>query len=72
MRPKEKANEILDKFWLMDLVNPQISKEQAIGCSLIYVDGILSTLEDGNFYPSLGLEREIKYYQEVKQEIEKL
>lgn len=29
MRPKEKADELLDNYWLMDFINPSLSKQQA-------------------------------------------
>ena len=40
MTAKEKANELLDKFWLMDKVQPMPTKEQARQCALIVVDEI--------------------------------
>ena len=70
MRPKEKANELLDNYWLMDKINPSLSKEQAKQCALIAVDELikihylLTTTHDTS--PS------INYWQEVKQELENL
>ena len=40
--PKEKANELLDNYWLMEKINPSLSKEQAKQCALIAVDEILN------------------------------
>jgi hypothetical protein len=40
--PKEKANELVDNYWLMDKINPSLSKEQAKQCALIAVDEILN------------------------------
>ena len=37
MTPKEKANELVDNYWLMDKINPFLSKEQAKQCALIAV-----------------------------------
>ena len=42
MTPKEKANELVDNYWLMDKINPFLSKEQAKQCALIAVDEILN------------------------------
>jgi len=75
MTPKEKANDILDNFWLMDKVEPMLTEEQAKQCTLIAVDEIINTLNKdirdidvvGNILLDL-----IEYWNEVKQEIEKL
>jgi hypothetical protein len=40
--PKEKAHELVDNYWLMDKINPSLSKEQAKQCALIAVDEILN------------------------------
>ena len=69
MTPKEKANELLDNYWLMDKINPSLSKEQAKQCALIAVDEILFVLE---FNLDFRMERSITYYLEVKQEIQNL
>ncbi len=44
MTPKEKANELVDNYWLMDKINPFLSKEQAKQCALIAVDEILNSV----------------------------
>ena len=41
MTPKEKANELLDIYWLMDKISPIITKEQSKQCALIAVDEII-------------------------------
>ena len=46
MTPKEKANDILDNFWLMDKVEPMLTEEQANQCALIAVDEIIRTLNE--------------------------
>jgi len=46
MTPKEKANDILDNFWLMDKVEPMLTEEQAKQCALIAVDEIIRTLNE--------------------------
>jgi len=43
--PKEKANELVDNYWLMDKINPSLSKEQAKECALIAVDEILNSMK---------------------------
>ena len=58
MKPKEKAEELLDKMTM------EIGKFNAKQCSLIAVDEILNML--------IGSTATIDYWQEVKQEIEKL
>ena len=74
MTPKEKANQLVDNYWLMDKINPSLSKEQAKQCALIAVDEILKALQvppienkGSKLYDS-----QIEYWQEVKEEIEKL
>lgn len=67
MTPKEKAQELIDKFlphvrWKMA---QEDVKERAKQCALIAVDEIMEFLEkDGSW--------NCDYWQEVKQEIEKL
>ena len=70
MTPKEKAKELYDKY-----CNMESWCDDAKECALIAVDEILLTLSNfqslfsviGNILLDL-----IKYWQEVKQEIEKL
>ena len=61
MKPLEKAEEIVDKFSIVGLQQ----RNEGIQCALIAVDLVLDNLEDHTG-------EDIKYYQEVKQEIEKL
>ena len=64
--PKEKANELLDNYWLMEKINPSLSKEQAKQCALIAVDEILNINSvDKDFDLS-------HYWQHVKDEIQNL
>ena len=65
MKPIEKANELLDKYWLMDFINPSLSKQQSKQCALIAVNEILN---NDKVMPYII----ISYWKEVKQEIEKL
>ena len=69
MTPKEKAKELFDKyaneFDFDDTYRGY--REQSKQCALIAVDEILSFIEDDRKEFSWK-----KYYQEVKQEIEKL
>lgn len=77
MRPKEKAEELVNKF-----IKPTIKWNPVNGigyyndlnaakeCALIAVDEIIANIE-----PSVSMdviEARVKYWQEVKQEIEKL
>ena len=68
MTAKEKANELLDNYWLMDKINPALSKEQAKQCALIVVEQILEVVRVYETYYDVNF----KYWIDVKQEIEKL
>lgn len=63
MTPKEKAEELVGKFYF--LVQ---TKEEQKQCALIAVDEILNAL---SYKVSSNFE-ELKYFEEVKQEIKKL
>ena len=62
MTPKEKAEELVDKF-----LKQSLWMYQAKGCALIAVDEVLNFIHTDAF--SYTNE---EYWQEVKQEIEKL
>jgi hypothetical protein len=67
MTPKEKARELVRQFW--DLGNMDIVKSKV--CALIAVDEIIKVLvelSEGKF----TFIHNVEYWQEVKQEIEKL
>jgi hypothetical protein len=65
MTPKEKAEELVDKFFKDERLYWVLSYNQAKQCALIAVDEILKRNEpiQGHFWD---------YWEEVKQEIEKL
>tara|TARA_B110000305_G_C18823132_1_gene352322 strand:+ start:42 stop:254 length:213 start_codon:yes stop_codon:yes gene_type:complete len=70
MTAKDKAKELVDRFWELDMLDDNgdlywIGKENAKQCALICVDEILSQF---NWKPSAGL----SYWEEVKEEINKL
>jgi 3-methyladenine DNA glycosylase/8-oxoguanine DNA glycosylase len=68
MTPQEKAYEIWQKMMNADLLVDSISAKQ---CSLVAVQEIIEKLvqlSDGKF----TYINDVQYYQEVKQEIEKL
>ena len=69
MTPKEKAKELFDKFnyFLPDAV--EINKEHIKYCASIVVDEILNKID---FTSMLNGNDDYNYWQEVKQEIEKL
>ena len=70
MTPQEKAKELVDKFYF-DL--PQwVNTEDAKICALIAVDEILKILEDDENIYVLGDSSYINFWNNVKQEIEKL
>ncbi len=75
MTPKEKAGELLNKMYGETPVRSMISeieqdRQYAKKCALIAVDEVILNIE-----PSVSMDvisARIKYWQEVKQEIEKL
>ena len=71
MTPKEKAQELVDKFRneITSFLGDNMKKINAKKCALIAVDEILFVLE---FNLDFKMGRSIAYYLEVKQEIEKL
>ena len=77
MTPKEKAQELVNKFWGKGITN---NKEIAKDCALIAVDETLNMfIEIHNKFQDVGLLKfaveeaaTYKFWQEVKQEIEKL
>jgi hypothetical protein len=66
MTPKEKAEELVDRFY-NEVRYMQRSKE----CALIAVDELISSHNKWDDYAQTNSE-EYYYWQEVKQEIEKL
>ena len=71
MTPKEKAQELVDKFRneITSFLGDNMKKINAKKCALIAVDEILFLLE---FNLDFRMERSITYYLEVKKEIQKL
>ena len=65
MTSEEKAKELVDKFSSVGLQQ----RNEGIACALIAVDEILEAIDWHNFEVPND---EIWYWQEVKQEIEKL
>jgi hypothetical protein len=68
MSPYEKAKEMYDKMLNSDIMN--MTKYCAKQCALIAVDNIIAEVE-----PSVSMDvisARIKYWQQVKEEIEKL
>ena len=66
MTPKEKAKEIVNKYWSIgeqEWQDTPLTWEEAKQCALIAVDEILKIIHTN---------MEDKYWQEVKQEIENL
>lgn len=75
MTPKEKAEDLVAIYWNAKVETPHVresimSKELAKQCALIAVDGLIkeSKLHDKTIYQH----GRTFYWQEVKQEIEKL
>jgi len=74
MTPKEKAEELVEKFTdIENKYNEYSDFKQAKQCALIAVDEIINTLDSERIkYSSDYCFEENKYWTEVKQEIEKL
>ena len=74
MTPKEKAEELVDKFWdklyaIPSFNNPTELAEQSKQCALICVDEIL----ESHYKVLVGvMPKTYDYWQEVKEEINKL
>jgi hypothetical protein len=65
MTPQEKAKELVDKFTVVGLQQ----RNEGIQCALIAVDEILSIVNKVYYHDANIL---VPYYEQVKQEIEKL
>lgn len=68
MSPKEKAKELVKRYRGFGSPNEHISSKQ---CALICVNEILKTVPQKE-NEIFGISKGLKYWQEVKQEIEKL
>jgi hypothetical protein len=67
MTAKEKAHQIYDNMYNVEYDNiHNMKKEDAIQCALIAVDEILYIL---NFSLDFRMNKSIKYWQEVKEEL---
>jgi L-rhamnose mutarotase len=75
MTPKEKAQELVDKYSCYfygidkDLFEDVILHDDSKGCALIAVDEVIQQCWD---YRDIDLETSHDYWQEVKQEIQEL
>jgi hypothetical protein len=83
MKAKDKAKELVDKFKIRVTItfskdsvpcvlNAPMIKESAKKCALICVDEILVSLYDIEFYKKEHAIKIAKYWQKIKQEINKL
>lgn len=71
MTPKEKAKELIRKYYTFGLNNPakSFSYYECKQCALIAVDEIMQSIRYTDAKNDLGY---VGYWQKVKQEIEKL
>lgn len=67
MKPKEKAKELVDKMYQHQWRKDTIEFRNAKQCAIIAVDEILEIVPKNN-----GWQTSLEYWQQVKQEIEKL
>lgn len=70
MTPKEKAEELIDKYKFVEIANYS-SIFEVKQCALITIDEILLAIQF-NMYDEDAYALEEKYWQEVKKEIENL
>jgi hypothetical protein len=68
LSPKEKAEELFDKFRteILSFLGDRMKDQNAKRCALIAVDEILYIL---NFSLDFRMNKSIKYWQEVKEEL---
>jgi hypothetical protein len=71
MTPKEKAKELIDKMYATQGPEYGITEDEAKQCAIIAVDEIIELLLDFSkgYYT---FSNNLKYYEEVKEEINKL
>jgi hypothetical protein len=70
MTPRDKAIELMDKYWQLDVDDKApVWTEKCKQCCLIAVDELIEVASD---YCDFDETITKKYWQEVKQEIEKL
>lgn len=67
MTPKEKAHDLVNTYWKWARMDGFSVGSNAKQCALIAVDEIINTIEE-----VYGTFEERKFWNEVKQEIEKL
>lgn len=85
MTPKEKANELIDKFMLYSVKKTEISKETmqyefnykikrelAIECAIVAVDEIVESLHKFLYLHNKTFNIEYTFWQSVKTELETL
>jgi hypothetical protein len=70
MKPKEKAKELVHKFYRYVPADEEHEHEYAKQCALIAVDEILEELPEGSI--DYGISSQRRYWEEVKEEINKL
>lgn len=79
MKPKEKAKELVNKFMFTSFNIQENTDDfkfklliQAKQCAFIAVDEIIKTLKDNDLYigGETNIDEIIRFWQEVKQEIE--
>ena len=67
LTPKEKAKELIEKYQFVEIAN-YTSMFEVKECALIAVDEIIDALDFNQWQNA----KQINYWQEIKQEIEKL
>ena len=71
MTPQEKADELIRKYYRnSDLIDEDLTWTQAKECALIAIDEIIKAI-DFDWMEVQNLNSQHRYWQQVKQEIEK-
>ena len=72
MTSKEKANDILDNFWLLDKVKPMLIEKQAKQCAIIAVDELIKNAPWGGIIDDELEINSKEYFIKVKKLLQKL
>ncbi len=67
MTPKEKAQELYNKFYISKISTNSFRKEESKNCALICADEVIETLPDTHY--TEVLEHRPQYWEEVKTEL---
>lgn len=81
MSPKDKAEDLFDRFWFVNTydelneIDDELTSEDRKKCALLVVNEIEHALADygrGDSFQLQNMDSEFRYWEQVKEEIEKL